>query len=146
MWILAAIVLILVAVSVYDLTQRKHAILRNFPILGHFRYLFEAVGPELRQYIVTSNNAERPFSRDQRSWIYASSKRQNSDAGFGTDDEMELSPNYRIIKHSAFPMIRPNPGVPGYDGTHAIPAAKVLGWGGGGGRRFVQLRSSTYRE
>ena len=74
MWILAAIVLILVAVSVYDLTQRKHAILRNFPILGHFRYLFEAVGPELRQYIVTSNNEERPFTRDQRAWIYASSK------------------------------------------------------------------------
>ena len=127
MWILAAIMLILIAVSVYDLTQRKHAILRNFPILGHFRYLFEAVGPELRQYIVTSNNEERPFSRDQRSWIYASSKRQNSYAGFGTDDEMELSPNYMIIKHSAFPMIRPNPGEPGYDGTHAIPAAKVLG-------------------
>jgi hypothetical protein len=43
----------------------REAMLRNFPIVGHFRYLLEAVGPELRQYIVTSNNDERPFSRDQ---------------------------------------------------------------------------------
>ena len=59
-------VILVVAVVVYDLTQRKHAILRNFPIIGHFRYIFEAVGPELRQYIVTSNTEERPFSREQR--------------------------------------------------------------------------------
>ena len=43
----------------YDLAQRKHAILRNFPIIGHFRYWLEAVGPELRQYIVTGNDEER---------------------------------------------------------------------------------------
>ena len=65
-------------VVVYDLFQRKHAILRNFPIIGHFRYLLEAVGPELRQYIVTDNNEERPFSRDERRWVYASSKLQNT--------------------------------------------------------------------
>src|SRR5450755_175953 len=58
----------------YDLLQRRRAILRNFPILGHLRYALEAFGPELRQYIVTSNNEERPFSRDQRRWIYASSE------------------------------------------------------------------------
>ena len=57
---------LLAAVVAYDLAQRQHAILRNFPIVGHFRYWLEAVGPELRQYIVTSNNEERPFSRDQR--------------------------------------------------------------------------------
>jgi len=98
---LLIVVLIVVGVTAHDLIQRKHAILRNFPILGHFRYLFESVGPELRQYIVTGNNEERPFSRDQRSWIYASSKSQNNYQGFGTDDELELSPNYMIIKHSA---------------------------------------------
>ena len=52
----------LAAVLVYDLLQRKHAILRNFPIIGHFRYLLETLGPELRQYIVTDNNEERPFT------------------------------------------------------------------------------------
>ena len=67
-----------IAIALYDLTQRQHAILRTFPIIGHFRYGLEAVGPELRQYIVTDNNAERPFSRDQRRWIYASAKRENN--------------------------------------------------------------------
>src|SRR5215467_12770962 len=112
---------------VYDLTQRKHAILRNFPIIGHFRYLFEAVGPELRQYIVTSNTEERPFSRDQRSWIYASSKNENNYFGFGSDNELELSPNYLIVKHSAFPLSSPHVGEPGYDPKHRLPSAKVLG-------------------
>jgi len=51
--IIAATGLLLVAL--YDLVQRKHAILRNFPVIGHLRYLLESVGPELRQYIVTSN-------------------------------------------------------------------------------------------
>jgi hypothetical protein len=61
----------LILVVAYDLIQTRHSILRNFPILGHFRYLLEAVGPELRQYIVTDNDEERPFSRDQRRWVYA---------------------------------------------------------------------------
>jgi glutamate synthase domain-containing protein 2 len=53
-------------VAVFDIYQKKHAILRNFPIIGHFRYILEAIGPELRQYIVTDNDEERPFTRDQR--------------------------------------------------------------------------------
>ena len=93
---------LLLAGLVYDLTQRKHAILRNFPIVGHFRYWLEAIGPELRQYIVTSNNEERPFSRDQRRWVYASSKNENNYFGFGTDEKVELEPDYIIIKHSTF--------------------------------------------
>ena len=106
MWIaLTVLATGLLAVVVYDLVQNKHAILRNFPIVGHFRYLLEMVGPELRQYIVTSNDEERPFNRDQRRWVYASSKKQNNYFGFGTDNDLELAPNYLIIKHatSAFP-------------------------------------------
>ncbi len=64
--VLLVIVGALVCVVAYDLLQTKHAILRNFPIVGHLRYILEAVGPELRQYIVTSNEDERPFSRNQR--------------------------------------------------------------------------------
>src|SRR5262245_64931491 len=99
----------LVWVAIYDLTQRKHAILRNFPVVGHLRYLLESVGPELRQYIVTSNQEERPFSRDQRRWVYASSKLQNNYFGFGTDAELENSPNHIVIKHAAFPVRTPHP-------------------------------------
>ena len=117
----------LTIVTIYDLVQRKHAILRNFPILGHFRYWFEAVGPELRQYIVTNNNEERPFSRDQRRWVYASSKRENNYFGFGSDQDMELQPNYLIIKHSASPLPVPHPGDPAYDPQFTIPCAKILG-------------------
>ncbi len=126
MWIAVGLFLI-ACVVIYDLIQRKHAVLRNFPIIGHFRYIFEAVGPELRQYIVTNNNEERPFSRDQRSWIYASSKRQNNYFGFGTDNEVELSPNYLVIKHATFPLNSPHPGEPGYDPNYSLPAAKILG-------------------
>jgi hypothetical protein len=59
-------------VAAHDLAQRRHAILRNFPLVGHGRYLIEKIGPELRQYIVAGNDEERPFSRDQRRWVYAS--------------------------------------------------------------------------
>ncbi len=104
MWttIAAGLILLLLIVVLYDLVQTKHAILRNFPIIGHFRYWLEAVGPELRQYIVSSNNEERPFSRDQRRWVYASAKKENNYFGFGTDEKLELEPNFIIIKHSAF--------------------------------------------
>ncbi len=118
---------LLAALVVYDLLQRQHAILRNFPIIGHFRYWLEAVGPELRQYIVTDNNEERPFSRDQRRWVYASSKHENNYFGFGSDVDMETQPNHLIIKHDTFPLQTPFPGSPGYDPQFTIPCAKVLG-------------------
>ncbi|MCA8977767.1 MAG: FMN-binding glutamate synthase family protein [Planctomycetes bacterium] len=125
---------LLVGVAIYDLCQRQHAILRSFPIIGHFRYLFEAIGPELRQYIVTGNDEERPFSRDQRRWIYASSKRQNSYFGFGTDNDLELSPNYLIWKHTTF--AREAPAAGSLAASHRIPCAKVLGGARGRARAF----------
>ena len=97
----AVFVCILVVMATWDLCQKKHAILRNFPIIGHFRYWLELIGPELRQYIVTSNNEERPFSRDQRRWVYASSKKCNNYFAFGTDNDLENSPNFLIVKQSA---------------------------------------------
>ena len=128
-WAVALLVglLVVLAVFVYDVTQRKHAILRNFPIIGHFRYWLEAVGPELRQYIVTSNNEERPFSRDQRRWVYASSKHQNNYFGFGTDNDLEQSSSYIIVKQVAFPLDSPRPGETGHDPQYRIPCAKVMG-------------------
>ena len=126
-WIAAAVIVLLVAVVLHDVTQRQHAILRNFPLVGHFRYWLEAVGPELRQYIVTDNNEERPFSRDQRRWIYASAKRENNYFGFGSDNEMELQPHYLIIKHDTFPLQTYHPGDPEFDPQFRIPCGKVMG-------------------
>jgi glutamate synthase domain-containing protein 2 len=118
---------VLLLLTIYDVMQKKHAILRNFPILGHFRYLLETIGPELRQYIVTSNNEERPFSRDERSWVYASAKKQNNYVGFGTDNDLEQSPNHLIIKHAAFPLPDVRPGDPNYDPSFGIACSKILG-------------------
>lgn len=117
----------LLLLAIWDIFQRQHAILRNFPILGHFRYLLESIGPELRQYIVTDNDAERPFNRDQRRWVYSVSKLQTPYFGFGTDNDLENAQDYLIIKHNAFPVPTPKPGSPDYDSTFPLPCAKILG-------------------
>ena len=114
------------SVAAHDLLQRRHAILRNFPVIGHGRYLIERIGPELRQYVVAGNDEERPFTRDQRRWVYASAKLENNNFGFGTDNDIERTPGYVIIKHRTF-----GPAVPptaSHTGEQAwIPCAKVLG-------------------
>jgi glutamate synthase domain-containing protein 2 len=114
-------------VAARDLRQRRHAIIRNFPVVGHFRYWLEAVGPELRQYIVTSNDEERPFSRDQRRWVYASSKREINTFGFGTDNELEQVSSLVVFKQSPFPERPPHEGETGAPPAYEVPAGKVLG-------------------
>ncbi|MGZ8752214.1 MAG: glutamate synthase-related protein, partial [Acidimicrobiia bacterium] len=122
LWVVIVAVIVLVGVvAAYDLVQRKHAILRNFPVVGHLRYLLEGIGPELRQYIVTDNDSDRPFSRDQRRWVYTSAKRVNSYIGYGTDNDLERTPGYVIVRPQAFPLNDPVP-----DGA-PLPCAKVLG-------------------
>ena len=121
--ILGGVGLALGAVAVRDLTQKKHALLRNFPVIAHARYVLETIGPELRQYIVTSNDEERPFSRDQRSWIYSSAKGENNYSGFGTDNDVEHLPGYAIIKHRTFADSLPHD----HAATIGLPSAKVLG-------------------
>ncbi|MFK7931249.1 MAG: hypothetical protein AB8H79_23905, partial [Myxococcota bacterium] len=107
--LLALFCVFLVFIAVYDLfVQKTHAILHNFPVVGHLRYILERFGPELRQYIVTNNDEERPFSRDQRRWVYASAKGENNLFGFGTDNELESVDNYLIIKQSTFPFHGPD--------------------------------------
>src|SRR6187401_135140 len=120
--------------TAHDLVQTKHAIVRNFPIIGHARFFLERFGPELRQYIVTSNDEERPFSRDQRRWVYASSKLENNYFGFGTDNDLENADGYPIIKHRTFA----GPGAPTASHAHeeaTLPSGKVLG--GPRGRRHA---------
>ncbi|HSP79568.1 MAG TPA: glutamate synthase-related protein, partial [Myxococcaceae bacterium] len=128
---LLAVLILLAGVAVHDVLQRRHAIIHNFPILGRFRYWLERLGGPLRQYIVTGNDAERPFSRDQRRWVYASAKKENNYFGFGTDNDLEQTPGYIIVRHAAFPLNAPHPGEPGYDPRYGCPSAKVLGgWRG----------------
>lgn len=134
-WTLGVFLTVLVLWATYDVLQRKHSILHNFPIVGHFRYWIEHIGPELRQYIVTSDNEERPFSRAQRRWVYASSKGENNYFGFGTSVDLEEHSNHIIIKHSAFPLADPHPGDPTFDPNYTIESKKV--WGEYRGRRHA---------
>lgn len=130
MWILlalAALLALAIGTVIYDVLQRRHAVLHNFPIIGHFRYWLEAVGPELRQYIVTSNDEEKPFSRDERRWIYASAKGQNNAFGFGSDNDFDHLANYVVMVPSAFPPKAPPAGRMGGPPDFLLPAAKVIG-------------------
>jgi glutamate synthase domain-containing protein 2 len=127
MGILLSILVVIGAVAVYDILQRHHAILHNFPVIGHFRYWLEAVGPELRQYIVTNNDEERPFSRDERRWVYTASKRNDTYFGFGSDNEMETAGQYLIVKHAPFPVLEPPAPHPGSAPNYDVPCAKMLG-------------------
>jgi len=123
LWIILATATFTVAVALHDITQKHHAILRNFPVVGHLRYLLESAGPELRQYVVADNDEELPFSRDQRRWIYASAKSQNPYFGFGTDNDIGAE-GYVFLRHAAFPVIDATPNTP-------IPCTKILGgWRG----------------
>jgi glutamate synthase domain-containing protein 2 len=116
----------LAGVAARDLVQREHTLLRNFPVIGHARYLIEAVGPELRQYLVAGNNEERPFTRDQRRWVYASAKKQNNYFGFGTDNDLEYTAGYPVINHRTFGRAVPATSV--HAGSEVrLPCAKVVG-------------------
>src|SRR3954454_938539 len=117
----------LAGLAARDLTQRRHAILRNYPVVGHLRFLLEDLGPELRQYIVASNDEERPFSRDQRRWVYASAKQQINTFGFGTDNDLESVDSLVVFKQSPFPLRPPAKGDPGAAPGYELPAGKVLG-------------------
>jgi glutamate synthase domain-containing protein 2 len=93
---------LLSAVGVHDLLQTHHAILRNYPILGHMRFLLEFVRPEIRQYFIESENEAEPFSRAQRSLVYARAKGQSDKRPFGTQLNV-MSEGYEWLTHSMAP-------------------------------------------
>ena len=70
--------------------------------------MLEAIGPELRRYLITDNDEERPFSRDQRRWVYASAKAENAYFGFGTDSNLDAT-GYPVFRHAAFPVAGSTP-------------------------------------
>ena len=115
----------LLLVFIHDMVQKKHAILRNFPVVGHLRYLLEKIGPELRQYWVANDKEEMPFTRAERSWVYATSKKQNNNFGFGSS-ELMYDTGYPILKHSAFPT-RDKYDADGNLLTSSMPCAKLIG-------------------
>jgi glutamate synthase domain-containing protein 2 len=127
-FILVSILILLIlvaAIAIHDVRQTRHTILHNFPVVGHLRYLFERIGPELRQYWVADDKDERPFNRHERRWVYASSKGENNTMGFGTTEDI-YGIGYPIIKHAVFPFPEAKAVFPGGDISY-LPCAKVMG-------------------
>jgi glutamate synthase domain-containing protein 2 len=123
-WLYIIIVLALIAIR--DIFfNKKHIITHNFPIVGHFRYALESIGPELRQYIVANNREELPFNRIERGWIYASAKNENNYEGFGTDRDI-FENNYIFVNNALIPY-KVTEDHPNYKDPYFLPCAKVIG-------------------
>lgn len=87
--------------GVYNATQTKHAILRNFPVLGYFRYFFESISPEIQQYFIERETDGKPFPRNQRAAAYRRAKNVGDTVPFGTQLEINHR-KYEGIKHSIY--------------------------------------------
>jgi glutamate synthase domain-containing protein 2 len=92
----------LFAVGVYDMRQSTRSVLRNYPIVGHLRYMLEFVRPEIRQYFLESDTEAAPFSRAQRSLVYARAKGDADQRPFGTQLDVQAT-GYEWIHHAMVP-------------------------------------------
>jgi glutamate synthase domain-containing protein 2 len=102
-WWAAALPLISTGVlGAWDLTQRRHSVLRNYPVLGHARYLLERIRPELQQYFVERNLDGRPFDRDVRSIVYERAKGTDAEEPFGTERDV-YRPGHEFLVPSMAP-------------------------------------------
>jgi glutamate synthase domain-containing protein 2 len=99
----ATIVTAVAVVGLYDLLQRKHSVLRNYPVLGHMRFLLEAIRPEIQQYFIERNFDGRPFDRDVRSLIYERAKGTAAEQSYGTERDIDYA-GYEYLLHSVAPV------------------------------------------
>ena len=104
-WGFIGIAAIILAIGIYDLSQKEHTILRNFPVLGHMRYLLEMIAPELHQYFVENDTDGKPIDRNHRSYIYSRAKLELDTHPFGTQLDVTQE-NYKFMQHSIYPAQR----------------------------------------
>jgi glutamate synthase domain-containing protein 2 len=98
----ALLFIALCALGIRDLRQTRHAILRNYPVIGHARFILEYIRPEMRQYFLESDNEAAPFSRSQRSLVYQRAKGEPDKRPFGTQLDVGAE-GYEWINHSIAP-------------------------------------------
>lgn len=91
----------LAVIGIYDMLQPWHAILKNFPVLGHMRYIFESISPEIQQYFIERHTDGKPFSRNHRSLVYRRAKGVDDTVPFGTQHFI-VNENYEGLKHSIY--------------------------------------------
>ena len=97
-----AVVLVIVW-FIQDVTQKKHSILRNYPVIGRLRFFFETQGKYFRQYFFANDRDEMPFNRATRTWIYKIAKNKGSLVGFGSTNDLR-QPGSVIFVNAAFPI------------------------------------------
>ncbi len=99
---LIALIALITSIGLYDIFQKKHTILRNYPVFGHIRYLLEMIAPELHQYFVESDTDGKPIDKNHRTYIYERAKAVTQTHPFGT--ELDTSnKNYIWMHHSIYP-------------------------------------------
>ena len=96
--------LFLTALGWRDTRQTRHSVLRNYPVIGHLRFLLEFIRPEMRQYFIESDNEAAPFSRQQRSLVYQRAKGDADKRPFGTQLDVHAQ-GYEWINHSVAPSV-----------------------------------------
>lgn len=102
LWPFTLLTTVLSLIGLFDLLQTRHAVRRNYPILGNIRYLVETIRPEIRQYLLESDSDALPFSRAQRSLVYSRAKNETADKPFGTLIDV-YQPGFEFISHSMRP-------------------------------------------
>ncbi len=107
-WFAAALFAPMAAVGLYDMVQKKRTLSRNYPLLIHFRYGLETIGPEFRQYFIEADHDEVPFSREQRSLVYQRAKNVLDKKPFGTKLNV-YAIDYEWVNHSITPSPVPDP-------------------------------------
>ncbi len=101
-WLPAVVAAALSITGILDLSQRAHSILRNYPVIGHIRFFFEKIRPEIRQYLLESDQDEEPFSREDRTIVYQRSKNEEGARPFGTKKAVYQG-GYSWMTHSIVP-------------------------------------------
>src|SRR5215218_2564570 len=94
----------LIVMVVHDVTQKKHTVLRNFPVIGHLRFFFENLGEYFRQYFFAGDRDEMPFNRATRGWVYKEAKNEGGLIGFGSTNDLR-EPGSIIFVNHPFPVL-----------------------------------------
>jgi glutamate synthase domain-containing protein 2 len=116
-WIVvAAIAVAITLIGVYDLIQHRHSVLRNYPILGHGRFMLEGIRPELQQYFIERNTDGAPSDRDTRSAIYQRAKGVKDEQAYGTERDVN-EPGYEWLLQS----------IDSHDPPETIPRVRIGG-------------------
>ena len=94
-----AFVIWLIGAIVHDVTQKKHTVLRNYPVIGRLRFFFENLGEYFRQYFFAGDRDEMPFNRATRGWVYKEAKNEGGIIGFGSTNDLREPGNIIFVNH-----------------------------------------------